>query len=150
MRKGEKQSCICMDRAEGEQVTPLHPPLFHDRRLFVITSIIAHNSMLLCVSEMLGLDLFYRKILSTLLVLQNKNCLRLKLFDLTAMGKYTNTACYENIIMNIIIICEKGSGIQEKYLHFSLSQQCVIRQLCPSKSIKKKSNRMIAFEWFLM
>lgn len=73
--------------------------------------------MQLCAS----LDLFY-KILSTLLVLQNKNCLRLKLFDLTAMGKYTNTACYENIIMNIIIICEKGSGIQEKYLHFSLSQ----------------------------
>ena len=73
--------------------------------------------MQLCAS----LDLFY-KILSTLLVLQNKNCLRLKLFDLTAMGKYTNTACYESIIMNIIIICEKGSGIQEKYLHFSLPQ----------------------------
>lgn len=76
-----------------------------------------HNSMLLCAS----LDLFY-KILSTLLVLQNKNCLRLKLFDLTAMEKYTNTACYESIIMNIIIIYEKGSGIQEKYLHFSLPQ----------------------------
>lgn len=38
------------------------------------------------------------------------------------MEKYTNTACYESIIMNIIIICEKGSGIQEKYLHFSLPQ----------------------------
>ena len=62
-----------------------------------------HNSMQLCAS----LDLFY-KILSTLLVLQNKNCLRLKLFDLTAIEKYTNTACYESIIMNIIIICEKG------------------------------------------
>lgn len=81
-----------------------------------------HNSMLLCASEMLGLDLFYQKILSTPLVLQNKNCLRLKLFDLTAMEKYTNTACYESIIMNIIIICEKGSRIQEKYLHFSLPQ----------------------------
>ena len=81
-----------------------------------------HNSMLLCASEMLGLDLFYQNILSTLLVLQNKNCLRLKLFDLTAMGKFTNTACYENIIMNIIIICKKGSGMQEKYLHFSLPQ----------------------------
>ena len=29
MKKGEKQSCICMDRAEGEQVTSLHStPLF--------------------------------------------------------------------------------------------------------------------------
>ena len=37
------------------------------------------------------------------------------------MGKFTNTACYENIIMNIIIICEKGSGIQEKYIHSSLT-----------------------------
>ena len=81
-----------------------------------------HNSMLLCASEKLGLDLFYRKILSTPLVLQNKNCLRLKLFDLTAMGKYTNTACYENIIMNIIKICGKGSGVREKYIHFSLPQ----------------------------
>lgn len=53
------------------------------------------------------------------------------------MEKYTNTACYESIIMNIIIICEKGFGIQEKYLHFSLSQSSVIRQLCPSKSMKK-------------
>lgn len=81
-----------------------------------------HTSMLLCASEMLGLDLFYRKILSTPLVVQNKNCLRLKLFDLTAMEKYTNTACYENIIMNIIKICEKGSGVREKYIHFSLPQ----------------------------
>lgn len=81
-----------------------------------------HNGMLLCASEMLGLDLFYRKILSTPLVVQNKNCLRLKLFDLTAMEKYTNTACYENIIMNIIKICEKGSGVREKYIHFSLPQ----------------------------
>ena len=78
--------------------------------------------MLLRASEMLGLDLFYRKILSTPLVVQNKNCLRLKLFDLTAMEKYTNTACYENIIMNIIKICEKGSGVREKYIHFSLPQ----------------------------
>lgn len=81
-----------------------------------------HTSMLLCASEMLGLDLFYRKILSTPLVVQNKNCLRLKLFDLIAMEKYTNTACYENIIMNIIKICEKGSGVREKYIHFSLPQ----------------------------
>ena len=51
-----------MDRAEGVQVTSLHStPLFFMKRLFVITSIMTHNSMLLCASEMLGLDLFLPK-----------------------------------------------------------------------------------------
>ena len=40
------------------------------------------------------------------------------------MEKYTNTACYESIIMNIIIICEKGSGIQEISTFFFTPVEC--------------------------
>ena len=62
MRKVEKQLYL-YGQGWGctGHFTTLHPPLFHEQRLFVITSIMTHNSMLLCASEMLGLDLFLLK-----------------------------------------------------------------------------------------